>query len=97
MTPGTPRHRHFRLLALLCAILFCCVVLFLICIVVGRQAGWITFALLAPECLLLTLRTSHVVTRYFFYLRSLQPITLSQSNGNFAHNIHFVTIVKLNF
>lgn len=85
MTPCTPRHRHFRLIVLLSAILLCCGALFLICVAVGLQAGWVTFALLAPECLLLTLRTSHVIARYVMYLRSLQPVALNQSNGNFYY------------
>ncbi len=82
MTPCTPRHRHFRLLALLGSILLSLAVLFLICVAVGQRAGWITFALVAPECLLLALRTGHVVARYLLYLQSLNGPSYNQlSNG----------------
>ena len=81
MTPCTPRHRHFRLLTLLGSILVSSGVLFLICFAVGQRAGWITFALVAPECLLLALRTTHVIARYVMYLQSFQPPINQLSQG----------------
>ena len=88
MTPCTPRHRHLRLLILLASILLSSVALFFICFAVGQRAGWITFALVAPECLLLMLRTTHVVARYLLYLQSLHRPTYNQlSHGNLTLSI----------
>lgn len=81
MTPCTPRHQHFRLLALLGSILISSGVLFFICLAVGQRAGWITFALVAPECLLLALRTTHVIARYVLYLKSFQSAVHQFSQG----------------
>ncbi|KAI9564188.1 hypothetical protein GHT06_007926 [Daphnia sinensis] len=81
MTPCTPRHRHLRLLILLGSILVSSAVLFLVCLAVGQRAGWITFALVAPECVLLALRTSHVIARYILYLQSFQPPVHQLSQG----------------
>ena len=83
MTPCTSRNCHVRLLGLLAVILLSSGVLFFICLAVGQRAGWITFALVAPECLLLTLRTSHVVAKYLLYLQSLHRPSFNQiSHGN---------------
>ena len=81
MTPCTPRHQHFRLLSLLVSILVSTGVLFFICLAVGQRAGWITFALVAPECLLLALRTTHVIARYIMYLKSFHPSAHQLSQG----------------
>ena len=81
MTPCTPRHRHFRLLALLGSILASSGLLFFICLAVGQRAGWITFALVAPECFLLALRTTHVIVRYILYLQSFHPPIHQLSQG----------------
>lgn len=81
MTPCTSRHQHFRLLSLLVSILAASGVLFFICLGVGQRAGWITFALVAPECLLLALRTTHVIARYVLYLKSFQPAVHQLSQG----------------
>ncbi|XP_046644514.1 E3 ubiquitin-protein ligase AMFR-like [Daphnia pulicaria] len=81
MTPCTPRNRHIRLLTLLGSILVASGLLFLICLGVGQRAGWITFALVAPECLLLALRTTHVIFRYILYLQSCHPPIHQISQG----------------
>ena len=87
MTPCTQRSQHFRLLTLLSSILALSGVLFFICLAVAERAGLITFALVAPECLLLTLRTTHVIARYIMYMQSFQ--TMSASNNQLSQGILF--------
>lgn len=84
MTPCIPRNRHFRLLSLLVSILVSTGVLFLICLTVGQRAGWVTFALVAPECLLLALRTAHVILRYIMYLNTFHAGPQQHSQGTFS-------------
>lgn len=93
MTPCTSRNQHFRLLTLLVSILAFSGVLFFICLALGERAGWITFALVAPECLLLTLRTTHVIARYVMYLQSFQPSSSNNNQLGWNPNSYYIELV----
>lgn len=67
-SPTTPKLTHIRLLALLCGILLLSLGLFAVCIMVGLHAGPNTFAFMAAECSLVTVRTLYVIVRYGIHL-----------------------------
>ena len=78
MTACTPRHCHKRLLLLLVSILLSSGFLFSICFAVAQHSGWVTFTLVAPECLLLALRATHTIARYLLHLKSLDKPATTQ-------------------
>lgn len=67
-SPTTPKWTHIRLLALLSCILLIFSSLFGICVMVGIHAGINTFAFMATECALVTLRTLYVIIIYAIHL-----------------------------
>ncbi|XP_054709859.1 E3 ubiquitin-protein ligase AMFR-like [Uloborus diversus] len=67
-SPATPKWTHCRVLMLLFGILMMSFSLFGICIFVGLHAGINTFAFMAAECSLVSVRTLYVITRYAIYL-----------------------------
>ncbi|KAJ1530352.1 hypothetical protein ONE63_005265 [Megalurothrips usitatus] len=71
-SPTTPGWSHARLVGLLFAILLLSGFMFLICIAVGFFDGFNTFAFMAAECVLLTVRTLHVILRYMLHLYDMR-------------------------
>lgn len=71
-SPTTPGWSHARLVGLLFAILLLSGFMFLICIAVGFFDGFNTFAFMAAECVLLTVRTLHVILRYILHLYDMR-------------------------
>lgn len=71
-SPTTPGWSHFRLVALLSSILTISGVMFIICIGVGLMSGINTFAFMAAECVLLSIRTLHVLIRYGMFLYDMR-------------------------
>lgn len=67
-SPATPKWTHCRVLMLLFGILFISFSLYGICVFVGVHAGINTFAFMAAECSLVSVRTLYVITRYAIYL-----------------------------
>lgn len=67
-SPATPKWTHCRVLMLLFGILAISFSLFGICVFVGLHAGINTFAFMAAECSLVSVRTLYVITRYAIYL-----------------------------
>uniref|UniRef100_A0A1B6GPE6 RING-type domain-containing protein n=1 Tax=Cuerna arida TaxID=1464854 RepID=A0A1B6GPE6_9HEMI len=68
-SPTTPGWSHLRLVALLAAILCLSGIMFLICVAVGLlYAGLNTFAFMAAECVLLSVRTLHTLLRYALHV-----------------------------
>ncbi|KAF4520488.1 hypothetical protein B566_EDAN004739 [Ephemera danica] len=67
-SPGRERRRHLRLLGLLAAILFASGAMFLVCVAVGLLVSLNTFAFMAAECILLSLRTLQTMLRYSLHL-----------------------------
>lgn len=67
-SPATPKWTHCRVLMLLFGILAMSFTLFGICVFVGLHAGFNTFAFMAAECSLVSVRTLYVITRYAIYL-----------------------------
>ncbi|XP_042897435.1 E3 ubiquitin-protein ligase AMFR [Parasteatoda tepidariorum] len=67
-SPATPKWTHCRVLMLLFGILCISFSLFGICVFVGLHAGINTFAFMAAECSLVSIRTFYVIARYALHL-----------------------------
>uniref|UniRef100_A0A8C2BTJ2 E3 ubiquitin-protein ligase AMFR n=1 Tax=Cyprinus carpio TaxID=7962 RepID=A0A8C2BTJ2_CYPCA len=70
-SPTTPMSSHVRVLALLASVLACCGGLAVLCALVGHLHSMHTVAFMAAECLLVTVRTGHVIIRYSIHLWDL--------------------------
>ncbi|KAM3870213.1 E3 ubiquitin-protein ligase AMFR [Diretmus argenteus] len=70
-SPATPLASHARVLLLLVALLLCCGGLATLCSHLVRLQGRHVVAFMAAECMLLTVRTAHVVFRYSIHLWDL--------------------------
>uniref|UniRef100_A0A182MUQ9 E3 ubiquitin-protein ligase AMFR n=1 Tax=Anopheles culicifacies TaxID=139723 RepID=A0A182MUQ9_9DIPT len=72
-SPTTPGWSHFRLISLLVAILTLSGLMVMISIGVGVFCGGFnTFAFMAAECILLGIRTLHVLIRYGMFLHDMR-------------------------
>uniref|UniRef100_A0A182NH56 E3 ubiquitin-protein ligase AMFR n=1 Tax=Anopheles dirus TaxID=7168 RepID=A0A182NH56_9DIPT len=72
-SPTTPGWSHFRLISLLVAILSLSGLMVMISIGVGVfVGGFNTFAFMAAECVLLGIRTLHVLIRYGMFLHDMR-------------------------
>uniref|UniRef100_A0A182FG09 E3 ubiquitin-protein ligase AMFR n=1 Tax=Anopheles albimanus TaxID=7167 RepID=A0A182FG09_ANOAL len=72
-SPTTPGWSHFRLLSLLGAILTLAGLMVVISIGVGFFVGsFNTFAFMSAECILLAIRTLHVLIRYGMFLHDMR-------------------------
>uniref|UniRef100_UPI0037E7B87B E3 ubiquitin-protein ligase AMFR n=1 Tax=Semicossyphus pulcher TaxID=241346 RepID=UPI0037E7B87B len=67
-SPTTPLSSHARVLLLLVVLLLCCGGLATLCSRLARSQGRHTAAFMATECMLVTIRTTHVMFRYSIHL-----------------------------
>ncbi|KAF0040796.1 hypothetical protein F2P81_006694 [Scophthalmus maximus] len=67
-SPATPLSGHARVLLLLVMLLSCCAGLAALCSRLARSQGRHTAAFMAAECMLVTIRTTHVMFRYSIHL-----------------------------
>ncbi|GAA6229805.1 E3 ubiquitin-protein ligase AMFR-like [Lates japonicus] len=65
---ATPLSSHARVLLLLVVLLLCCGGLATLCSRLARSQGRHTAAFMAAECMLVTVRTTHVMFRYSIHL-----------------------------
>lgn len=70
-SPTTPMSSHVRVLTLLVSILACCGGLAVLCVIVGHLHSAHTVAFMTAECMLVTVRTGHVIIRYSIHLWDL--------------------------
>ncbi|RWS29005.1 E3 ubiquitin-protein ligase AMFR-like isoform X1, partial [Leptotrombidium deliense] len=84
-SPMTPKWTHFRLILLLLAILASSLSLFIVCILVGIHAGINTFAFMAAECSLVSVRTLYVVVRYAIHLWDLSHETVWENRSAYTY------------
>ncbi|XP_037622255.1 E3 ubiquitin-protein ligase AMFR-like [Sebastes umbrosus] len=75
-SPTTPLSSHARVLLLLVMLLLCCGGLATLCSQLARSQGRHNAAFMAAECMLVTVRTAHVVFRY-----SLHPWDVNQEGS----------------
>ncbi|XP_071391045.1 E3 ubiquitin-protein ligase AMFR-like [Centroberyx affinis] len=71
-SPATPLSSHARVLLLLLQLLLCCCGLALLCSRPGAEPSRHAAAFMAAECMLVTVRTTHVIFRYSLHLWDLQ-------------------------
>ncbi|XP_053690401.1 E3 ubiquitin-protein ligase AMFR-like [Sabethes cyaneus] len=80
-SPTTPGWSHFRLIALLSAILTLSGFMLIVSIGVGVFiSGVNTFAFMAAECVLLSIRTLHVLIRYAMFLYDMRQGGISHES-----------------
>lgn len=94
-SPTTPMSSHVRVLALLVSMLVCCGGLAVLCGLVGSLYGMHTVAFMAAECLLVTVRTGHVITRYSIHLWDLNHEGTWESKGTYVYYTDFIMELTL--
>ncbi|KAL7868031.1 hypothetical protein SRHO_G00094150 [Serrasalmus rhombeus] len=94
-SPTTPMSSHVRVLVLLVSMLLCCGVLATLCGLVGHLHGMHTVAFMAAECLLVTVRTGHVIMRYSIHLWDLNHEGTWESKGSYVYYTDFVMELAL--
>ncbi|KAJ8372203.1 hypothetical protein AAFF_G00293780 [Aldrovandia affinis] len=88
-SPTTPFSSHVRVLSLLVSMLLWCCGLAVLCGVVGRPHGMHTVSFMAAECLLVTVRTGHVIMRYTIHLWDLNHEGTWESKGTYVYYTDF--------
>ncbi|KAK1161869.1 E3 ubiquitin-protein ligase AMFR-like isoform X1 [Acipenser oxyrinchus oxyrinchus] len=88
-SPTTPMSSHVRVLSLLVSMLLSCCGLAVVCGVVGYIQGMHTVAFMAAECLLVTVRTGHVIIRYTIHLWDLNHEGTWESKGTYVYYTDF--------
>ncbi|XP_030646188.1 E3 ubiquitin-protein ligase AMFR isoform X2 [Chanos chanos] len=94
-SPTTPMGSHIRVLALLVAMLLCCSSLAVLCGLVGHVHGMHTVAFMAAECLLVTVRTGHVIIRYSIHLWDLNHEGTWENKGTYVYYTDFIMELAL--
>uniref|UniRef100_A0AAY4DNU7 E3 ubiquitin-protein ligase AMFR n=1 Tax=Denticeps clupeoides TaxID=299321 RepID=A0AAY4DNU7_9TELE len=89
-SPTTPLSSHVRVLALLASMLMCCVLLAVLCALVGHVHSMHTVAFMAAECLLVTVRTGHVIIRYSIHLWDLNHEGTWEGKGTYVYYTDFL-------
>ncbi|XP_076120743.1 E3 ubiquitin-protein ligase AMFR isoform X1 [Alosa pseudoharengus] len=89
-SPTTPMSSHVRVLALLTALLLCCCVLAVPCGLMGHMQDVHTAAFMAAECLLVTVRTGHVIMRYSIHLWDLNRQGTWESKSTYVYYTDFL-------
>lgn len=88
-SPTTTMSSHVRVLSLLVSMLLSCCGLAVVCGVVGYIQGMHTVAFMAAECLLVTVRTGHVIMRYTIHLWDLNHEGTWESKGTYVYYTDF--------
>ncbi|MBN3290659.1 AMFR ligase, partial [Polypterus senegalus] len=94
-SPTTPVSSHIRVLSLLVSMLLSCCGLAVVCGVVGYFHGMHTVAFMAAECLLVTVRTGHVILRYTIHLWDLNHEGTWESKGTYVYYTDFIMELTL--
>ncbi|MBN3317902.1 AMFR ligase, partial [Atractosteus spatula] len=94
-SPTTPMSSHVRVLSLLVSMMISCCGLAVVCGLVGLSHGMHTVAFMAAECLLVTVRTGHVIMRYTIHLWDLNHEGTWESKGTYVYYTDFVMELAL--
>lgn len=89
-SPTTPMSSHVRVLALLVSVLSCCGGLAVLCALAGHIHGMHTVAFMAAECLLVTVRTGHVIIRYSIHLWDLNHEGTWENKSSYIYYTDFI-------
>ncbi|XP_072403789.1 E3 ubiquitin-protein ligase AMFR isoform X1 [Chiloscyllium punctatum] len=94
-SPTTPMSSHVRVLALLVSMLLSCCTLAVVCALVGYSHGMHTLSFMAAECLVVTVRTAHVILRYSIHLWDLNHEGTWENKGTYVYYTDFVMELNL--
>lgn len=84
-SPMTPKWTHLKLIILLIGILLSSMSLFIICVLVGIHSGFNTFAFMAAECSLVSVRTLYVMVRYGIHLWDLNYDGVWENRSSYSY------------
>ncbi|XP_034435788.1 E3 ubiquitin-protein ligase AMFR-like isoform X2 [Hippoglossus hippoglossus] len=96
-SPSTPMHSHVRVLCLLVSLLLDCCGLAVVCGLLGASHGMHTLSFMAAECLLVTVRTGHVIMRYSIHLWDLNHPGTWESKGTYVYYSDFIMELAMLF
>ncbi|XP_028812174.1 E3 ubiquitin-protein ligase AMFR [Denticeps clupeoides] len=88
-SPTTPTSSHMHVMSLLVSLLFCCCGLIGISSLLGPVYGMHTLSFMAAECLLVTVRTGHVIMRYSIHLWDLSHEGTWEGKGSYIYYTDF--------
>ncbi|XP_023841736.1 E3 ubiquitin-protein ligase AMFR [Salvelinus sp. IW2-2015] len=94
-SPTTPMGSHVRVLTMLVGMLLTCCGLALLCGLLGNPHGVHTVAFMAAECMLVFVRTGHVIIRYSIHLWDLNHEGTWESKGSYVYYTDFVMELAL--
>ncbi|KAM8877933.1 E3 ubiquitin-protein ligase AMFR-like [Synchiropus picturatus] len=96
-SPSTPMNSHVRVLCLLVSLLLDCCGLAVVCGLLGASYGMHTLSFMAAECLLVTVRTGHVIMRYSIHLWDLNHPGTWESKGTYVYYTDFIMELAMLF
>ncbi|KAM7423849.1 hypothetical protein PAMA_000286 [Pampus argenteus] len=96
-SPSTPMNSHVRVLCLLVSLLLDCCGLAVVCGLLGASHGMHTLSFMAAECLLVTVRTGHVIMRYSIHLWDLNHPGTWESKGTYVYYTDFIMELSMLF
>ncbi|CAL9701933.1 unnamed protein product [Knipowitschia caucasica] len=96
-SPSTPMNSHVRVLCLLVSLLLDCCGLAVGCGLLGASHGMHTLSFMAAECLLVTVRTGHVIMRYSIHLWDLSHDGTWESKGTYVYYTDFIMELAMLF
>ncbi|XP_028296380.1 E3 ubiquitin-protein ligase AMFR-like [Gouania willdenowi] len=96
-SPSTPMNSHVRVLCLLVSLLLDCIGLAVVCGLLGASHGMHTLSFMAAECLLVTVRTGHVIMRYSIHLWDLHHPGTWESKGTYVYYTDFIMELAMLF
>ncbi|XP_056134456.1 E3 ubiquitin-protein ligase AMFR-like [Lampris incognitus] len=96
-SPTTPMNSHVRVLSLLVSLLMGCCGLAVVCGLLGATHGLHTLSFMAAECLLVTIRTGHVIMRYSIHLWDLNHPGTWESKGTYVYYTDFIMELAMLF
>uniref|UniRef100_A0A668AHV2 E3 ubiquitin-protein ligase AMFR n=1 Tax=Myripristis murdjan TaxID=586833 RepID=A0A668AHV2_9TELE len=96
-SPSTPMNSHVRVLSLLVSLLLECCGLAVVCGLLGAAHGLHTLSFMAAECLLVTVRTGHVIMRYSIHLWDLNHPGTWESKGTYVYYTDFIMELAMLF
>ncbi|KAG7275067.1 hypothetical protein CRUP_004833 [Coryphaenoides rupestris] len=89
-SPTTPMNSHVQVLSLLVSLLLGCLGLAVVCGLLGATHGMHTLSFMAAECLLVIVRTGHVIMRYSIHLWDLKHPGTWESKGTYVYYADFL-------
>uniref|UniRef100_H3D1A7 Autocrine motility factor receptor n=1 Tax=Tetraodon nigroviridis TaxID=99883 RepID=H3D1A7_TETNG len=96
-SPSTPMNSHVRVICLLVSLLLDCCGLAVVCGLLGASYGMHTLSFMAAECLLVTVRTGHVILRYSIHLWDLKHPGTWENKGTYVYYTDFVMELAMLF